>query len=194
MGTFSILIPTIVGREQQFQQLTASLRQQDPTVSIMALKDNKELSIGEKRNKLLAACETEYFVMIDDDDSVPAYYLEKVYTALQSKPDCIGYLESVHFNGKERIACHSNRFADWGENKEGYAFVRTIFYKDAMRTDIARQIGFADLRYGEDHDFARRLKASGLLKTEVFINEIMYHYHGVQQSRAQHMKRYGITR
>ena len=156
------------------------------------MKDNKEMSIGEKRHHLLAQCDADYMVMVDDDDMVREDYVQRVLSALESNPDCVGYLEAVNIGGMQGIACHSNRYARWGANKDGYDFVRTIFYKDVIRTDIAKHVGFRDMRYGEDYDFSIRLKDSGLLLREVFINEVMYFYQAPVLNPKQHNERYGI--
>lgn len=190
----SILVPTIAGREHEFEKLIALLEPQvqDVDANVLYLKDNKELSIGAKRQLLLDACEAEYMLMIDDDDQVPGDYVAKVLQALGSAPDCIGYLEQCDIGGRKSIACHSNRYDCWMDNRDGYDYVRTIFYKDVIRTSIAKQIGFRDLRYGEDHDFSIRLKQSGLLTTEVFINEVMYYYSAPLLTEPEYKLRYGI--
>lgn len=187
----SFLIPTIDGRERQYDNLVASIYKQDSKATIVYCKDNKGISIGAKRQILLDNCKTEYFVMVDDDDAIAPDYISKVRAALLSKPDCIGYLEQVIIDGVKKVACHSNRFSDWGVGK-GYDFYRTIFYKDVIKTEIAKKIGFADMRYGEDYEFSKRLKKSGLLKTEVFINEVMYYYSFKSTNPQQHAERYGI--
>lgn len=184
----TILIPTITGRETQFEWLVNSIKQQGFD-NIISIKDNKEISIGAKRQKLIELCETPYCWMIDDDDFILATAIEKIHKALKCEPDCVTFLESVNGN---QIACHSNIWNQWSSNKETYQYVRTPFYKDVLRTDIVKKIGFKDMRFGEDHDFSIRLKQSGLIKTEVFINECMYFYKGERLTPQQHKERYGI--
>lgn len=199
MKLLSIHIPTIVGRERQLQMLLNSLKHQMSRnqitfddIEIITQCDNKEMSIGAKRQILLDRCNAEYCVAIDDDDHVDEFYLYKVLVAIQSRPDCIGYLEHCTIDGQKKISCHSKRYPTWANNVDGYDFVRSIFCKDVIKTDIARYIGFSDFRFGEDHDFSKRLAASGLLKTEVFINEVMYYYEANTLTQEQHNKRYGL--
>ena len=54
-----------------------------------------------------------------------------------------------------------------------------------IRTDIAKQIGYINLKHGEDLDYSNRLKASGLVKLEDehFIDETMYYYLYVPKRR-----------
>lgn len=188
----SILIPTIVGREQQFEYLVERLNKQIGllgNIEIVSCKDNKEISIGAKRQQLIEAAQGKYSVQCDDDDWLADNFIERVYPFLHADPDAVTYLESV--NGTQ-VACHSSMWQSWANNKEGYQYVRTPFYKDVIRTDIVKQIGFKDMRYGEDADFAERLKKSGLIKSEVFLNEIMYYYHMKPLTKQEHAERYGI--
>jgi len=211
----TIAIPTIEGRESQFNTLQLWLLAQNVGgfAKIISEKDNKEMAIGAKRQLLLDKCDTEYIVQIDDDDNVPMDYISEIRKALETKPDCIGYLEEIRPSGK--IACHSNEFSQWHGpglyNKEttlrrhlimpnderfgpDYHYLRTIFHKDVIKTDIARQIGLnTSLRFAEDHDFSIRLKQSGLLKNEVFIDKIMYYYNDPgYMTEQQKNERYGI--
>jgi hypothetical protein len=94
------------------------------------------------------------------------------------------------------VAKHHIKFEDWYANPAGdrYQFSRTPFYKDVIRTSIAKQVGFdTSMRYGEDHDFSRRLKQSGLILKHVHINEDMYYYYAPKMmSISENNKRYGI--
>lgn len=186
LSLLSVLIPTITGRESLFDALLSTI---PDNVPVVFCRDNKEMSIGSKRQLLLDSCDTEYFVMVDDDDSLALDYFSTIIPFLAQKPDCICYLEDI--SGKQ-TAIHSNRFDGWGIGN-GYHYYRTPFYKDVLRTDIAKQIGFKDMRYGEDADFADRLKKSGLIKNEIFIDKKMYFYAMPNTlSRHEHNKRYGI--
>ncbi len=189
----SICIPTVVGREKEYSRLLDILTPQlTDEVELVVIKDNKEISIGKKRQNLYEQCTGVYAVQIDDDDYVPSDYVVTVLAELKKEPDCIGYLEEVIDGSKRLLVCHSDRYKDWANNVDGFYCVRTIFYKDVIKTSIAKQVGIKDLRYGEDHDFSRRLKASGLLKEEAFIDKIMYFYTTHHLTSNQHKERYGI--
>lgn len=198
----SILIPTVVGREQQFDDLCSFLQWQidmggyGKDVEIVSEKDNKEISIGAKRNKLLDKAKGEYCVMIDDDDTVHYQYIAKVLEGLKESPDCIGYKELCIYEGKSAKTSNiSLRYKQWqaavGSQhlQEGFNHYRSTFYKVPIRTELCRQVRFKDLRFGEDHDFAGRL--APLLKNEVYIDEFMYIY---KYNATPHRERYGINR
>lgn len=192
--TLTICIPTIVGRERQFNALIESIQAQagDYPVDILSYCDNKEISIGAKRDILYKEAQGEYVVQFDDDDSCTPDFIPVVFKYLQDRPDCVTYLERVIENGIERISCHSNRFKEWGSHVEGYHYVRTPYFKDVIKTEVCKAVGVADMRYGEDHEFSIRLKASGLIKTEAHIDRVMYVYTANPLTVKQHAERYGI--
>lgn len=195
----SFLIPTVKGREHMLGKLVSTIKGQIEDlkawdkVEIVICGDNKEISIGSKRQQLLNDCKTEWFVMIDDDDTISDYYLKEALEALKSNPDCVTYYEAIITNGRKEIADHSNKYNEWGGGRRGFLCVRTPYYKDIIRTSLAKRIGFKDMRYGEDHEFSKGLKQAGLIQTEVHIDKEMYIYHAPAGLKPQqHNERYGI--
>lgn len=174
----SILICTVLGREVKFNALMLNLQKQSaihPDVEILFEKDNKQISVGAKRQKLIERAKGDYVVFIDDDDAVPAYYVINILMAIESKPDCIGF--KIECSGtRGRLASSSNRYLQWAENQNGFDYVRTIYHKNPVRREYALIIGYQDMRFGEDAEYSKRLKESGLLIKEVYIDEIMYYY------------------
>ena len=188
----SILIRTIVGREAQFETLYKSLWWQNynADIEIIVEKDNKELSVGAKAQKLIERANGDYVVFIDDDDAVSNDYIESILEAIKEDPDCIGFKIECNMEGKNEIAIASNRYNDWFENIDGFKYARTIYHKTPVKREIAIKIGFKDMRYGEDHDYSKRLKESGLLKNEVFIDKFLYFYNYKFENPKT---KYGIT-
>jgi len=158
-------------------------------VEIICDIDNKEVSIGAKRQRMLEKALGEYVTMVDDDDLVANDYVEQILIAIESKPDCIGFEIDCSGTAGKR-ATVSNAWNDWGENIGGFDYVRTPYHKSPIKTNIARHIGFKDLRYAEDYDFSKRLKQSNLIQQEVYIPKIMYYY---RYKHEPHNKKYGIT-
>jgi hypothetical protein len=69
---WTIYILTINGRESMLARLRTRL---DPQVDckpvqVIVIKDNKEHSIGEKRQYAVDSCTTKYMNFIDDDDMI----------------------------------------------------------------------------------------------------------------------------
>jgi len=203
----SILIRTIVGREEKFDSLVNSLFSQGnfvetkggwvdvhKGVEILFEKDNKEISVGAKAQKLIERAVGILVCFIDDDDSVPSYYIDEILKALKSKPDldCIGFkieCRGTNPNGMVELASASNQWDDWADNKGGFRYVRTIYHKSPVRRFHAIIIGYNDMRFAEDADYSKRLKQSGLLDIEVFIDKVMYLYNYTHED---HRTKYGI--
>jgi hypothetical protein len=186
----SILIPTIYGREEPFTRLYTKLQDQLyrdgiwNEVEIVVECDDRALTIGAKRQLLAEKGIGLFEVYIDDDDDIADDYCLAIWSAIKQDPtvDCIGFLQECTFNnGKPVLASLSNQWADWGENKGIFKYVRTPFFPTPIRREHILATGYSDIRYGEDHDFARRLKQSGLCTKEYFINKVMYYYKYVHQ-------------
>jgi glycosyltransferase involved in cell wall biosynthesis len=199
MILLSILIPTITTRAEPFNKLKAELERQVQEagivqdVEIREYCDDRTMSIGNKRQALLEAAQGLFVVFIDDDDWIPEDYCSTLVAAIKQNPsiDCIGFLQQCTFDGgAPKSASLSARWDDWADNHGGFDYVRTTFFPTPVRRYIALQIGYRDLRFGEDHDFARRLKQSGLIKNEYFIDRIMYYY---QYTSAPYADKYGTV-
>lgn len=192
----SICIPTIVGREEQFTRLYTELDNQiklarlEHDIEIISEKDNKEISIGAKRDILYKRAKGKYCVHIDDDDLIVDDYIQTVYEHLNGV-DCIGYVERCIINGQVQYSKISNEFLEWETKEEnGFHYKRTPFFKTPILTEICQRVGVEDMRFGEDHDFARRVKPH--LKIEIFINKVMYLYSANSLTAEQHKERYGL--
>ncbi len=190
----SILIPSTFDRQEMTAvlvehlefQIYRSLAQLD--VEIIVDFDNREVSIGAKRQRMLETANGEYVVMIDSDDLVPDNYIQEVLKALRSKPDCIGHkIECSGTSGKTESV--SIRYQQWCEKRYGFDYIRTPYPKVPIRKDICLKIGYKDMRYGEDHDFSKRLKFSKLIKKEAYIDQVLYFY---RYKEANHKEKYGI--
>ncbi len=77
-------------------------------VEILSIEDNKEISIGAKRQKLLERAIGDYIVFFDSDDLPFNLYTSKILQALESSPDCVGFKIHMTTNGKRpQVCCHS---------------------------------------------------------------------------------------
>jgi hypothetical protein len=191
----SILIPTVVGRELKLAYLVDEIYRQlyvlnaHGDVEVKWLSDNKELSIGEKRNLMYNRAVGEYSWMIDDDDFIHFRAIEFILKALEKKPDCIGFKELCIFDGKRVESSNfSSRYDSWRDNFDGFNHVRTIFTKSVVKTELAIQAEVPHIRFNEDEQFAINLKP--FLKKEEYIDEFIYHY--IYSSKEPHTEKYGI--
>jgi len=173
----SILICSIVSRKDQLKSLLTSLeKQKTKEVEILVEVDNREISVGRKRQVLLEKATGDYVVFIDDDDEVAVDYVQTILKAIEDDPDCIGMFIKCNLDGKIRLAKTSYRYKEWKNNVHGYDYVRGILHLNPVRRWIALKIGYKDVRFKEDHDYSTRLAKSGLLQKEVFLEKEMYLY------------------
>jgi len=190
--TLSILLPTVGGRERAFNELLTFIEKQAepyPDIEILSAFDNKEISIGAKRQLLYEAATGVYSWQIDDDDWLSDDASEKVMQAAKLKADCITFQEQCLFNGKQNGKSNfSIKYKVWAENEDGFDHVRTPFFKTPIKTDICLKVGVKDMRYAEDHQFA--VDVLKHLKSEAHINRVVYIYRYV---KVDSQTKYGIS-
>lgn len=188
----SVLIPSTFDRKEMTDNLVKYLKSinNHPDTEIRVKYDNKEMSIGAKRQIMLEEATGEYVVYIDSDDYVPEYYFDEIFKAMEQNPDAIG-IEVDCLGTKYRKAVASDKYNEWTTNKDGYNYVRTINHICPVRREIALAVGFENERYAEDYSYSIRLKKSGLIKKEVFINKKMYEYRYKQENSKT---KYGLDR
>lgn len=137
------------------------------------------MTTGFKRNLLLDDAEdSRALCFVDDDDALHPAYLSSILKAMDSRPDVVGFKTRRFVEGKQiGEAIHSIRykrsqtvsFGDW------IRYERVPNHLNPVRTELAREVRFKDITYGEDHDYADRLRP--LLKTEKFIDQYLYDYY-----------------
>ena len=174
---FSILLATVENRAALFAVLHDHLKKQavGKPVEILVACDNKEISIGKKRQNLLEQATGDYCAFIDDDDWVADDYVDRMLEAASANMDCIGFRIECTSNGGSPVnACTSIKYKEWGDNIDGYRYVRSPYHKSGIRRNLALQVGFRDMRYGEDKVFSDGI--TKLVTTEQFIDHVMYYY------------------
>lgn len=187
----SILICTTTDRRPLFQKLYNELDRQAEglPVEILFEEDNKQMSVGAKRQKLLLRAKGEYIVYFDSDDWPYSFYVSEIVKALESKPDCVGFEINMTTNGiKPQVCCHSLRYPVWKERVDGYDYVRSPGHFNPIKRDIAIRVGFKDMRFGEDHVYSKGV--TRLCKSEIFIPKKLFHYR--YSNSIPHKQKYGI--
>lgn len=172
----SLLIPTIVGREHYYDALIESLAEQvTDGVEIIRLKDNREMTIGEKRNKLLQSAKGDYVAFIDDDDRIGQNYIKHLLEGINKGVDVCSLTGIITTNGlKPKKFIHylgCPHYMEWED-----VYHRYPNHLNCIRADIAKRFTFPEKNHGEDTSFADQLKKSRLLKTEHTIDEVIYYY------------------
>jgi len=191
----TIMIPTTEDRDELFNVLSKEITAQisklglKKEVEIVSIRDNKEISVGLKRQRLLEMANGEWVVGIDSDDWIHEDYLMDIITALKDNPetDHVGFLEECDIDGEKSLSIFSIRHKVWDEKKDGYDHIRCANPKSVIRRTKALEVGYQDLRYSEDRIFSEAV--TPLLTSEVFINKPLYIY---RYTSTPHNERYGI--
>lgn len=165
---WSALIATIPGREDSLRRLTESIHEKvkriapEMTYEIRLAFDNREQSIGLKRETLLQAAKGKYMSFLDDDDEITDAYIEDLWATVQ------GQFHVMRLRGE--IAPYT--FTHSVENKltdqmaRGDEFLRPPNHLNPMMTDVAKMFHFKDAVRGEDLDWTIRLARIGFLSSE----------------------------
>jgi hypothetical protein len=218
----SILIPTVVGREDEFNRLHSTILSQiyvvtqcrdfiqsfivndlglhggkfDNLIELIWCIDDKSITIGEKRERLYKYSSGLYSWQIDDDDDIADNAIELILDAIKNNPgvDVISFEEYCNMDGEEYKSNHSNEYHDWeGDGNsifpDGFHFHRTIFFKDVIRTELAKSVPVPKLRWAEDHEYSKLLKP--LIKSEKHISEQLYRYIHISSNPEE---RYGLNK
>lgn len=177
--TLTLLIATLGQRRLSLIRLLGGLMPQVDAqagrVGVMAYWDNGQLHVADKRQALVEATTTDYLCFIDDDDTVSEDYIAAILGALDARPDFVGFWMMVYEDGRpQRRAELSLRHDGWFNGPQHYC--RDITHENPMRTAIAQRADFRSKSPGEAEDTAWAGQLRGLLKTEVFIDRVLYHY------------------
>ncbi len=184
----SILIPTLISRQDKWKELTDGLLNQINAYEygkdweIISYSDNKENTLGKKRNWLLERAKGEFTVFIDDDDKVSPNYVKNILDVIsrEKEIDSIGFRGMYYENGVEKKQFrHSIRHSVYSEDKEYY--YRCPNHLNPIRATISKEYKFIEegpkSMCGEDTEWTMRIQGDCRLLLEHFIDEIMYHYY-----------------
>lgn len=179
--TWAILVPTLGERRALFLRLMNGLLSQldhwGGRVTVRAWFNNGTPPLPTIRQYMVRDAGSDYISFVDDDDLVAPFYVDEVMSALGQEPDYVGFQVQCYSDGKPTaIAHHSLKHGDWINLPDRY--LRDISHINPMRTKIAQTADFRQARPGaaEDRAWVSQLRRGGLLKSEVTVNKILYHY------------------
>jgi len=175
---WSVLVPTIPGREASLERLLASIRE---TVARLAPHlrveyrvnfDRREKSIGRKREELLQAAQGKYMSFIDDDDQITEAYIEDLRATIA------GEFHVMRLRGQiqQYTFTHSTETSLSSPMAIGSVFVRPPNHLNPMMTDVAKLVHFGDATRGEDLDWTIRMAKRGFLEREYRSDPNRIHY------------------
>jgi hypothetical protein len=175
---WSVLIPTIPGREASLESLLSGIREKVARlaphlrVEYCINFDRREKSVGRKREELLQGAKGKYMSFIDDDDQITDAYIEDLQATIA------GSFHVMRLRGeiKPYTFTHSTEISLSGPMAIGSVFVRPPNHLNPMMTDVAKLIHFGDALRGEDLDWTIRLAKRGFLQTEYRSDPSRIHY------------------
>lgn len=179
--TWTILVPSLGERRHLFERLMAGLLPQldafTGKVRVVGWFNNGSPSLPKIRQTMVMGTTTEYLSFVDDDDLVAPTYVSEIMGALESHPDYVGFQVQCYSDGAPTaVAYHSLAYTRW-RNLNG-RMERDISHINPIRTRIAKRVDFSRTMVGkaEDRDWAGQLRRARLLRTEVVVDRILYHY------------------
>ena len=181
----AILIPTIVGREEYLERLLSILNPQlhefKNEVQLFVLSDNREKTIGEKRNILTqmaieAGCSHRAF--IDDDDTVTDDYLELNMPGVYGDYDCNSLTGLYYHNGHyDRPFVHDLKYKRAETNNDLMIYERFPNHLNVTKLSLIKDYKYEHKNFGEDMEHAERISNDGVLKTQYTIEKPIYNYY-----------------
>ena len=179
---WSVLIPTIPGREEKLRTLIASIQEKvgricpELRLEICIAFDNRETSIGMKRQQLLAQANGRYLSFIDDDDQITDAYIEDLKACFDGGFHVMrlrGQM-SENFTFTHSIDIKLNDMM--ASQDDPPIFQRPPNHLNPILTDVAKYIPFKDAVLGEDVDWSLSLLKSNFLETEYRSDLSRIHY------------------
>lgn len=171
----SILICTVPSRMSTFLPtlLDKLLPQATKDVEIIWLGDNKKRTVGEKRNNLLNLAKGDYIIFVDDDDRVSDDYVAQLMNGIRSGADVVNFKVMCSVNGSPyKRVDYDATFKRDTDHADHYR--RIPNHLMCTKRVLALQAGFPLISMSEDAQYAKKLLP--LLKTQAFIDKVLYYY------------------
>ena len=175
---WSIMIPTLVERMVTFDHLMESIKEKhsricpDLKIEYCIARDNREKSIGNKRQALLQGAKGKYVSFVDDDDSLTDAYFEDALACIQ------GRFEVCRLRGQmaQYTFTHSIENTLTSPMARGQVFLRPPNHLNVMLGEVAKIVPFGDAVRGEDLDWTISLAKLGFFNKEYRSDESRIHY------------------
>jgi hypothetical protein len=184
---WSILVATLGQRRGRFKRLVdvlaPQLERHDGAIELVAYWNVGEVPLSVIRQSLMDDARGTYISFIDDDDLVPYYFTDEVIDAIaryhrahDRYVDYVGWQMQAYIDGDPlKPTFHSLRYGYWWDDDKG-------FYRDISHLNpiykakvIEAKADFRRTAPPEDVAWSDQLR--GYLRTEAYVDRVMYHYH-----------------
>jgi len=175
----SILICSVPGRSEKLSHLlgvlTPQIEKSHQHVEVLINLDDRRLTIGEKRNRLVRASSGMFVAFVDDDDLVSPNYVDEIVKAIESNPqaDVLSLDGVITFDGKNpAVFSHSVQHGGW-VTRNGMYF-RTPNHLNPVARRHALKVKYQEINHGEDRAWSDAVLH--LLEVESQTHGILYRY------------------
>lgn len=174
----SILIPSIPSRFAKSIFLYNQIQKMvgEKNIEILMLTDNKKRTIGEKREALKNMSNGDFFMFVDDDDTLLS--VDSVYRKAVENPtaDVITFKQKCRNNdGSEYVVTFGLNYTVEHNTKDGrYLDCRRPPFHVCAWNRKFQKFNFGFVNYGEDWVFIEQCLKEA--RKEVFIDEIVHSY------------------
>lgn len=175
----SILTPSIPERSQQAERLANEIKRQideggfSGQVEHLVFSDNRQRSIGAKRQALVDIARGEYFAFVDDDDEISTDYVAKLIDATATHADVITFKQRCIYNGAEGMIEFGLNHHDHPFKPDGLT-LRAPWHVCAWRRERVFMCQFAEINYGED--LAWCLQARRRISNGFHVDSVLHTY------------------
>jgi hypothetical protein len=158
----SILICSVdtEDRQENLKKLIHELNVQisknyaESIVEVLVESDNKNISVGDKRNLLIEKSQGEYICFIDDDDFISKNYLKSIIENLGG--DILMIRINHLVNGEKAKSIQTSLYIDNLETGD-FIFRKNHFHLCPIKREIVNKVRFISVNWAEDLDFSQRI-------------------------------------
>jgi len=171
---FDLSVPLLTSLNKQIEDNKAT-----QNVEILGLLDNKNMTVGEKRNYLLMLAKGDYITFVDDDDRVADFYIEKILEALKTPVDLVLFPHLLTYvitkkNMGKHILCEYDLSYKKGEDYAPGRYRGPPAHTHVWRYGVARCAMFEERNYQEDSHWVSEI--AGHVKSVYKLEEVLYFY------------------
>jgi hypothetical protein len=179
--TWDLLIPTIPHRHEKLCALLKELdRQHEPGFAVRICRDNLErrgIMSYLKWQDLVESSTADYVSWAGDDDWISPDFVPLIMEAIQRGPDQVGFpVKFTHDHIAQPHVMQSLRYSGWYDWPE---VLRDICHLNPLKRELALLGRWRGIYPDEDARWAAEIRATRKVRTEVWINQWMYHYQRV---------------
>jgi glycosyltransferase involved in cell wall biosynthesis len=170
----SLLVLTVPSRVGSYYlTLLKELERQSAgkPVEILGLYDNKQRSVGEKRNALLQMAQGEWCAFIDDDDWVAEDYVQKLTDAARAVRDVPAKVCVIVFDQTVSVNAKEEKLGKYGVEYylrfDGmHLWTGRPTHTQCWRTAHAKRFAFPDKTFAEDVEWVAQVSAGLTLQNQ----------------------------